>query len=288
MGYDLSSYFTAELSIAPRRSNPAPDDSAGCGACEIPPHVYEIAFGWDPAIDRERLLFLAGGPVRAALELGCGAGRLLIAMAGRIERVAGIELSAAMAGLARLRSIERGVADRCTVAVGDMSRIEFDGAFDLVYCSANTIRHVIDDAAITRMWRGIADALRPGGAAVVDLELGIEYERGRTGAPATWALSCGEEEVRATWAVIGPPTHAHPCSTIRWTFEHRRGDGTRRTYAQGFRLRTFDAAGLRGVIEQAGLNFDGFHEPRDPYLLPVDSKHAAGRCLAVCRRPDNG
>lgn len=272
------------MSIGNRPSNQAPRDNPQ-GGCEIPPRVYEIAFGWDPIPECNRFLLLADVPGRATLELGCGAGRLLIAMAERAQRVVGVELSPEMAELARARVAEHGVDDRCQVLEGDMGCIEFNAEFDLVYCSANTIRHVVDDAAVARLWRGVARALRPGGAAVVDLELGIEYERGRAGAPSRWSLSAGDEEVRASWEVISPPTRETPRSGIRWMFEHRSPVGTRQVYSQELVLRAFDADEFRVVVERAGLCHEGFYEPRDPYLLPLDAKHAAGRCLAVMRKP---
>lgn len=261
----------------------APCESGG--ACEIPPDVYEIAFGWDPTLERDRFLALAGhAPISAALELGCGAGRLLPAMAERVDRVVGIELSPAMAARARTRLADSGLASRCRVDVGDMSRIAFDGEFDLVYSSANTIRHVLDDAAVARLWNGIARALRPGGAAVFDLELGIEYEAARVGSPAVWTLAIGDQEVRAAWEVVSAPSRTHPYSGIRWTFEHIAPGVSRRNYTQSFMLRAFDAADLVGFAACAALEPDGFYEPRDPYLLPVDAAHAAGRCLAVFRK----
>lgn len=264
---------------------PAGEPDEPGGACEIPPDVYEIAFGWDPALERDRFLALAAhDPVTAALELGCGAGRLLPAMAERVDRVVGIELSPAMAARAGTRLAEAGLANRCRVDAGDMSCIAFDGEFDLVYSSANTVRHVVDNAGIARLWNGIARALRPGGAAVFDLELGIEYEAARVGSPAIWTLAAGDQEVRAAWEVVSAPSRTHPYSGIRWTFEHTPPDGPRRIYTQSFTLRAFDAADLAALAAGAALELDGFYEPRDPYLLPVDAAHAAGRCLAVFRK----
>ncbi|GMU84399.1 MAG: hypothetical protein AMXMBFR47_42690 [Planctomycetota bacterium] len=261
----------------------APGESGG--ACEIPPEVYEIAFGWDPTLERDRFLALAGHrPVRAALELGCGAGRLLAAVAERVDRVVGVELSPAMAGRAEARLADAGLASRCRVDVGDMSCVGFDGEFDLVYSSANTIRHVVDDSAIARLWSGIGRALRPGGAAVFDLELGIEYEAARVGAPAIWTLAAGEEEVRAAWEVVTPPCRTRRCSGIRWTFEHPCPGRPQRRYSQSFTLRAFDAADLVAFAAGAAVEIDSFYEPRDPYLLAIDAAHASGRCLAVFRK----
>ena len=66
---------------------------------QIPPEVYDIAFGWGPEPEIERLLWAcrsAGFQPDSALELGCGTGRLLRALRARGTDVAGLDLSLAM------------------------------------------------------------------------------------------------------------------------------------------------------------------------------------------------
>ncbi len=263
-----------------------PDRAHGsaAGACAIPPHVYDIAFSWDPTPEINRLLHLARehsrGPT-SALELGCGAGRLLAALAPHCARRAGIELSPEMAALARTRS----AAD---IVVGDMCAPPRDPAldepFDLVYCSANTIRHALSPEAIDRLWRGVAERLAPGGLFVADLELGIELARSTLNKPSTWFLSRGDVTVHASWTVVAPADEPSRCCEIEWEFV-ARGGPTGGTWRQRFPLRTYEPGEFVALAERGGaLRRVGVFELRDPYLLERPLERIAGRCLAAFRR----
>ena len=156
----------------------------------IPPHVYDITFGWDPGPEIERLLFCcreAGIEPRSALELGCGTGRLLRAIEQRVPVVAGLDLSPDMVAYARAQS-----AHPEDIILADMSDFSLGRTFDLVFTSANTLRCVTDAVVIERMWRCIAAHLRPGGVFVADLEIGFAAEADSVGRPIGWTLSRGE------------------------------------------------------------------------------------------------
>jgi len=77
---------------------------------------------------------------KAALDFGCGVGRLTQAMAGRFETVTGVDIAPAMLEAAR-RYNRHG--DRCRYLLNEEDHLgEFaDGAFDLVY-SRITLQHV--------------------------------------------------------------------------------------------------------------------------------------------------
>jgi len=119
-------------------------ENAASSGYGIPAEIYDIGVGWDPHPEINHLLFLARqagiGP-RSALELGCGTGRLLGALRKVVPDVCGIELSPAMAKWACKRTGNR-------IVVGDMANFAFGRRFDLIYTSANTIRHVLSDEAL--------------------------------------------------------------------------------------------------------------------------------------------
>lgn len=260
--------------------------AASDGACAIPPEIYDIAFGWDPQPEVQRLLLLArefdGAPAPAsALELGCGTGRLLAALEPHVERLAGVELSAEMAALARQRT-------RATILTADMTALALGERFDLIYSSANTIRHLYGRDALGRLWRGVAAHLNPGGVFVADLELGRAFVRESVGRPAHWSSARGEDAVDAFWSVTADVDPQTDCCEIEWKFVHRRG-GARRTWTQSFPLRVFDAAEFLGTARTEGLESCGLFELRDPYMFPRDAGDAEGRFLAVLRspRPEN-
>ncbi|MBU0640060.1 MAG: class I SAM-dependent methyltransferase [Planctomycetes bacterium] len=249
------------------------------GGCSVPAEVYDIAFGWDPQPEVERLLFLAreaGCRVSRVLELGCGSGRLLAALEDRVAETVGVELSSTMAEYARQRC-------RGDIITGDMTDFALNRTFDLVFASANTIRHVLDDKRIAGMWKCIAQHLQPGGVFVADVELGVMAEAERLGRPARWMNSRGDSLVHVLWDVAQAPTPQAPRTRVRWEFELR---GPRRqSWQESFDLRAYEADEfLHRATEGGGLEPVSIHELRDPYLFAVPVENVAGRVLVTLRR----
>ncbi|MEP0846128.1 MAG: methyltransferase domain-containing protein [Phycisphaerae bacterium] len=267
--------------MPPAADTPAPrsgSDSAA-GACTISPEIYDIAFGWNPLPEVQRLLLLAreaGIEPRSALELGCGTGRLLAALRALCPDAAGLELSPEMAALAAQRS-------GAEIVVGDMTTFELGRRFDLLYTSANTIRHATDDASITGLWRCAAAHLNPGGVFIADLELGFADEAGKVGKPATWMLARGETLVHVQWIVATPPDPVSRTVEIEWVFEARGPQPGE--WRQRFALRVFDAGEfVQRATREHALGLVGIFELRDPYLLPRPIEKAVGRSLVVLQR----
>lgn len=248
--------------------------------CAIPPEVYEIGFGWDPGPEVERLLFLAreqGVEPNNALELGCGAGRLLSALRERVPTVCGIELSDAMAERARR------VAD-VEIITGDMSNFSLGRTFDLIYTSANTIRHVLEIHAIANMWRCISAHLNEGGVFIADLELGLDLERERVRKPTYWTISRDGESVRVGWNVARPPNDSERTSEIEFSFEGR-GERLNGMWRERFILRSYEAREFVAFAEAAPLiQLAGVYEIRDPHLIETSPEKAAGRHMVVLKK----
>jgi arsenite methyltransferase len=125
---------------------------------------------WEDVLDGLRL----GGDERI-LDMGCGRGAVLIAVARRLTtgRVTGIDLWSThdQSGNSREVTLENaaleGVRDRIEVETGDMRRLPFaDGSFDLVVSSLaiHNVRSSGERAkAIEEAWR----VLKPGGRLVI-------------------------------------------------------------------------------------------------------------------------
>jgi len=246
----------------------------------VPPDIYDIAVGWDPQPEADRLLLLArqaGLRPDSALELGCGTGRLLSVLRAAVPDVWGIELSPAMAELARSRSA-------ATIVVGDMSAFSLRRRFDLIFTSANTVRHILSDAACARLWACIGEHLHPGGVFIADLELGVAAAGQSVGKPITWTVARGGDEVRATWQVVRPPSAGQRCCTVEYTFE-LRGLARRGFWKERFCLRVYEAAEFVAAATRSGdLRLSGIYELRDPYLPATTVARAAGRHLVVFQR----
>ena len=117
-----------------------------------PPSTY-----WNHNVHHERFILAAVPPgCAAALEVGCGDGRLLRALAARCREVTGIDTDARMIGLAR-----RNCAGERNVSVIErdfMAQPFSKESFD--FACANTVLHHMDFRAALHALR---DLVRPGG-----------------------------------------------------------------------------------------------------------------------------
>jgi SAM-dependent methyltransferase len=98
-----------------------------------------------------------------ALDYGCGEGRLAFALLDKgAHRVTGIDVSEVRVDVARRRSEQLGVADRCEFSVADAHATGFPGAsFDLVV--GTDVLHHLD---LRRALLEIRRVLKPSGRAV--------------------------------------------------------------------------------------------------------------------------
>ena len=256
-------------------------DGADNDSYEIPPAVYDVGVGWDPTPEVERLLFLArqaGRSPRSALELGCGTGRLVRALHKRGLDAWGIELSSAYAEFATLSGVPN-------MHVGDMTRFDLPHRFDLIFTSANTIRHALDDGNFARIWRRIADHLEPDGVFVADLELGREHAAKQVGRPMCWSNARGDELVEVSWLVETISQTPTPRAMIKYEMT-ARGGACSGTWAAQFPLRIDEGAGFVAAAHAGGgLHLRAIHEMRDPYLPEITPDHAQGRCLVALSLP---
>jgi len=100
----------------------------------------------------------------SALDFGCGAGRLTLALAEHVDRVTGIDVSAGM--IAKARSLDT-TGGRCTFVLNDRDDLSLfeDDAFDLTYSSL-VLQHLPPQEA-RRALAELARVTRPGGALIV-------------------------------------------------------------------------------------------------------------------------
>ena len=102
----------------------------------------------------------------SAVDFGCGAGRLSIALARHVERVVGIDVSEPM--LAKAATLDNS-GGRCTFVLNEREDLSAfsDGTFDLAYSSL-VLQHL--PPPLARVMLGeLARVTRPGGALVVQV-----------------------------------------------------------------------------------------------------------------------
>jgi ubiquinone/menaquinone biosynthesis C-methylase UbiE len=117
----------------------------------------------DAAVEQAIGRALAGGDMRAMLDLGTGTGRMLELFGPQIERGLGLDLSLDMLALARAR-LDRAGLRHCSVRQGDIYDLELPkDSFDVILI--HQVLHFLDDGA--RAIHEAARVLRPGGRLLV-------------------------------------------------------------------------------------------------------------------------
>lgn len=100
------------------------------------------------------------------LDLACGWGRHSVALARSGCRVTGLDWSETLLERARRRAAAAGV--EVDFVRADMREIPWRGRFDLVACLYSSLGFFLSDDEDLRVLRGVHDALRPGGAFVLE------------------------------------------------------------------------------------------------------------------------
>jgi SAM-dependent methyltransferase len=118
-----------------------------------------------------RVLPATEGRYERILDAGCGNGVFSFELAKRHPEatVLGLDLEPALVERANTIAERAGITN-CSFRVADVTKLDFDGEFDLVV-SVDNLEHVEDDIAAMR---GLLRALRPGGKLVLHVP---GYER---------------------------------------------------------------------------------------------------------------
>jgi SAM-dependent methyltransferase len=105
------------------------------------------------------------GPERAVLEIGCGSGRLLAALAPRVGALTGIDVAPGMVAAARRRCAGLGNVRVMAGSGRDLAGLA-SAAFDLVY-AVDSFPYLHEAGLAERHFGEAARVLRPGGDLVI-------------------------------------------------------------------------------------------------------------------------
>ncbi len=109
---------------------------------------------------------VSGGPV---LELGCGTGRVSLAIAGAGFDVVGIDISPRMLEAAQRKADDQGLSARCHFVHGDMRTVGLEGRFPLVIMPFRSFQSML---TVDDQRQALANAkahLTPGGRLALDI-----------------------------------------------------------------------------------------------------------------------
>lgn len=119
-------------------------------------------YNWHIHLLQSRALrrWLASGPRRTVLEIGCGVGRWTRRLSRSGHQVVGLDLSATMIREARSRAHAGEVESRCQFLVADSSNIPLRARFDRIL-GVTVLQHVLDPdrfrACLANLRRCLAD-----------------------------------------------------------------------------------------------------------------------------------
>lgn len=225
--------------------------------------VYDAEFvwGWE---DDLFMSVLAERSARRVVDLGCGTGRLAIAMAQAGHEVTGVEPAAASLEAAR----RKAGAERVKWVQGGADRLPAR-AFDAALMTSHVAQFIVDDGE----WRGALRALRrslgQGGRLIFDSR-DPDYERWTTWNPVdsrrTVVLPGGEAV--DVWAEVTDETDR----VVTFTGHYLFGDGEERTSESTMRFRS--EREIRSSLEAAGFDVDRIYGgwSREPVGLSEDGE----------------
>ncbi len=118
-------------------------------------------------------------PGRRVLDLACGTGTLAVMLADDGWDAVGLDGSAAMLEIACAKAHNLDAFGQATFVLGDMRCLWSDNAetseairpssFDLVTCMYDSLNYLLTEADLASCFGGVAQALRPGGLFVADM-----------------------------------------------------------------------------------------------------------------------
>ncbi|MGH2460764.1 MAG: class I SAM-dependent methyltransferase [Chloroflexota bacterium] len=221
-----------------------------------------------------------GGPL---LEIGCGTGRVALALAKAGFSVVGVDVSPAMLAVARDKVAAAGVARRVELVRADALDLKLDRRFPLAFVALNSFGHFSESDEPARALERIGEHLEPGGLLALDLTN-----------PTPDAFGDGNglmihEYTRAGprpgWQTVKLRSQRHDYLAQRIDVsclydEVAPGGEVRRTLAS-FVLRYFYPNELRLLFERAGLAVEAFYGSYDLETLTDESE----RLIAIGRKP---
>jgi SAM-dependent methyltransferase len=208
-------------------------------------------------------------PGDEVLDLCCGQGRHAVEVAKHGCMVTALDLSEGYLLLAEEAAREAGVTLEAVHA--DMREIPFTDRYGAVINMFSSFGYLESEAEDARVLSAIRRALKPGGVALLDLLnrdwviANYETEDSHTDADGTLyfehrQLDLETSRNHVTFTVVAP-------------------DGTRREVG-GHHIRLYTLREVRGMLEDAGLRYEGVHGGYEDEPYGIDTR----RMIVIARR----
>ncbi|RAO36081.1 Demethylmenaquinone methyltransferase [Micromonospora saelicesensis] len=210
--------------------------------------VYDAECRWGPDDDFFQTV-VDETPAARVLDLGCGAGRLTIALAAAGHTVTGVDPADASVAAARAKP----GGERVTWLAGTSALLP-ERAFDVAVLTSHVAQFFVDDAEWARTLADLARALVPGGRLVFDARDPADRRWERWNPVDSHRLVTLPDggEVRAWTEVTGVRD-----GVVDFTHHYHFDDGDELLSSASLRFRT--EAELRTSLTRAGFIVDRVH-----------------------------
>ena len=213
--------------------------------------LYEAEHrGWTDDLDLYRALAArTGGPL---LDLGCGTGRVAIALAEAGHEVHGIDASESMLAIARKDLRGRGRA--VSFSLGDMRRPRSRQAFGLAFCALDGLLHLQSADDVRDALLAAYCALRPGGLFACDVvNPSPDLLAMRDGVVRHQSTFAGPAETKishfVSWDIDPDSQTIDTAHFYDWLSQ----DGAVRRRQTSFRLRYVERKEMEAALQAAGF-----------------------------------
>ncbi|MFF8643297.1 SAM-dependent methyltransferase [Streptomyces sp. NPDC015345] len=190
------------------------------------------------------------------LDLCCGGGRSVVALAAAGHRVTGVDISAAQLAAAEKRVADKGVADRVDLLRDDVTTLNLGRTFNAVVIGGLSLT-LFQGPQRAALLNTVRTHLAPGGRLLFDH---TPVRSGETELEQVLTLPVKLRD-RAGFVLVG--TLRQPDSATQFTNMYGElvdGTGHTRRYLTGFRFRIDNQAQIAEELTAAGLTARAVHD----------------------------
>jgi len=201
-----------------------------------------------------RLAERFGGP---ALDVGCGTGRIGLALAEKKLRVVGVDTSEPMLARARARATQEKVdASRVVFLMADVTSLELDEKFGLAIFAYNGFMHLLEQKQQIAALERIAAHLKPGGGLAIDLPNPVEMFRMEDTPNVVFERTFDDPETgeMVMQQSVASVNRATQMMSVTWIYDRISVDGVVHRHIVPLTLRYTMAAEMRLMLKLAGLD----------------------------------
>lgn len=200
-------------------------------------------------------------------DIGCGTGRMSIALSKRGFNIIGIDRSADMLEVAAQKARQSGV--RVPFVCQDMRCFTLHKPVDRVICACDGVNYLLGEQDVRQFFQAAHAALKPGGGFAFDISSIHKLSN---------ILGNGFfAEEREDMAYIWQNRFEKDMSTMAITFFVRRQDGLYERFEETHVQRAYEPKLLRALLEQAGFEAVAFTDE--------DREEDADRIFFTARKP---